>query len=400
MDNPKYICESCGLAFQKLTLLKRHKSRKTPCKPRDVETSYRCKHCNKIFSSRSARDRHVRDTCRISNDGKTLNEKINKVVDEKTQDLKLENSTARDLISTNGNSNNTTVNNTTNNNNINITVVNSFDDPEKRLLISAEDIKEIFEENEKLRTLVSDEKYAQTYGKLLHEFAAEALMEIVKKAHQKAECQNIYQDANNPKQVNVLSQTSEWVMIPFKTAQTKCFDRASKRLTELACDDKERKTVGIKIESGATKVPGCYGEDEERILKETEDEMRQHLISLSSKTKKANIKAAPLQKTNPPPLKLTKLAKQKSYDADIKKIISDFMETVPLFKEVVNWDDYAAKTMKSIIKKSEAPETIDTKGTIERYFWEMSEKESSTNSNAKKVAAKLSKLYTEKLNQA
>lgn len=208
-------------------------------------------------------------------------------------------------------------------------------------------------------------------------------------------------EEDNPKQVKVLSQACDWVVLPFKAAQTTCFDTASNKLTDMACNEKERRKLPIDIESGAMKVPSCFRENKERILKETAEEMRQHLVELGPKTIKSKIKVVPRdQKTAAKQAKAKPIKKQMPKDADIKSVVADFIQSVPQYKTIADWADYASKTMKSIIKKSKAPDTDETEGTIERYLWEISQIEPEVPPNAKKIAAKLAGIYAKNLDQA
>lgn len=72
-------CTRCSKAFAKPTMLQRHLRRKTPCEiildrgdlPAEVRAdpaldAKRCHFCGRVFSSRDAKNRHMRTTCKIA----------------------------------------------------------------------------------------------------------------------------------------------------------------------------------------------------------------------------------------------------------------------------------------------------------------------------------------------
>lgn len=393
-------CQKCGSTFARKAHYLVHIQRKTPC---DIAKNHKCRKCGKAFKTRKTLLRHDKkcEECEENvekNDTKHTVESKNLKKDETPL---FSHTIVKDKSSVaTGNSNTINNGNTVNNDNsvknINITIVNSYD--KGKLSISASDIKEIFEENPLLSSMISDEKLSDVYGQPLHKYTAEAFLEMIKKSHQDEKNHNIYLESEGAKQVRVFSPSSDWLFIPFNTAHKECFDSASERITDLSFSDKERLKVGFVVEASATKCPSCYRESTELILKETEGRMRTHLAELGTILKKTEIRAAPreLPKKDTKPKIIPKLI---SPEANIKKAVVEFLQSTPRFNTIKSWDSFANVAMRKIITASKAPKTEETESTIERYMWEMGDAESSATPNQKIIAAKLSKIYTKKLNE-
>lgn len=80
-------CPKCGKEFAIPHKLRRHLARKTPCEPiirkKDGQggEAFCCQSCNRSFTSREGRNRHVRENC------KAQDKKVNEALDQKVQAL-------------------------------------------------------------------------------------------------------------------------------------------------------------------------------------------------------------------------------------------------------------------------------------------------------------------------
>lgn len=386
-------CGKCGAGFAKKSQLVKHLNRITPCN-KEYLKPHLCTSCNKRFSSTQVLYRHKRQYCK-----QTVEQKSNTVGAHNNSVVMGNNNMIGSL----------------HNGDVNVTIVNSFE--MSQLQISVEAIREIFEENFALRMLVSDEKLAQVYGKPLHKYAEKALVEIVKKAHQSPENRNVYLDENNPKQVKILTRENAWLPMSLQNAQLGCLDSASNRLSDIACDDNQRTVLGIQIESSAMKLPNCYRQNKELILRETLDEMREHFDNLRGCTKKSMIKVMSEKKKdvdsegaeNKDSAKSAKDStgnkikdKSSSIESRIRTAIKQFLQSHSI-KNVVDWDKFAGKALRNITTQSGAPKNSETESTIERYLWEFSQKDGDFASHddisaeSRKIAKKLRRKYAEKL---
>ena len=57
-------CDKCGHIFGSPSLLLNHLKRKTPC-DKQIIKSFKCKHCNLLFSSSTSMYRHIRKSCNM-----------------------------------------------------------------------------------------------------------------------------------------------------------------------------------------------------------------------------------------------------------------------------------------------------------------------------------------------
>lgn len=277
-------------------------------------------------------------------------------------------------------------------------MVNSYDDPDNRITVTTEEIKEIFESNRKLLFLVSDISLAREYGESLCEYVGELFIEMIKKSHSKPHQQNAFLDESNAKYAKVLSSTGQWEMRLIEDVHKGFFENASKKITNIACSDRERKILGLEIEASATKLPSCFRCNRNKILKETEEKMKKHLEEMRNKTRIEGIKIAPIVLSVSTPLPTPKKSPGIT-DADIKKTVALFVQNSK--EDVKDWEIHSEKALQQILSILGATKIIGKQkeelvGTIERYLWEMGNDES-LEERVQATALRLSNMYSKKL---
>lgn len=107
----EHKCQDCGKVFKWDADLRKHKSRKTPCKkliPCDVVNKPQCENCGKIFSNQGNLNKHLK-ICKVNKEDAIINREMNnnilklmeqnKLLMEKVQKLESkENQTINNII--------------------------------------------------------------------------------------------------------------------------------------------------------------------------------------------------------------------------------------------------------------------------------------------------------------
>lgn len=191
-------CTLCGKEFRDPATLKRHSLKKLPCVATDA-VHHTCLHCNRLFTTVSAKCRHIRNSCPVLKKADTTVQKLVEKVEE------LESIIRQGPVSTQ-----TIQNNTVNINTVNIT---QWGSPPK---LTDSDV-------EKALSILP-------LGALELPDIVAVLMELVKRSHIPQDTRNIYINPKRADQALALT-AGGWAALPLNEATAVLFDGASDRIS-------------------------------------------------------------------------------------------------------------------------------------------------------------------------
>lgn len=270
--------------------------------------------------------------------------------------------------------------------------VHRFDDKKRRIDLSVENIVDIFKDNAILHKFVTDEKLATTYdSEELRPYVQEALVEIIKKAHSLPINMNVY--LMNKNKARTLE--TKWVEKATNEVVKTLLDSAAERLSDLASNDKERSKVPTEFEMAMSKIPGCYREKDDVILKKSTTQLVQHLMNMKKQIKTKNVLPLPLSDKKVVAVPKRASVKKASPEINLAPIRNAVLAFLKTANPSDQWDIAAVNIKKQLPAMPLTDEDIND--TIERYLWEFSTDEDSEISlSNKNVAKKLSTQYNTK----
>jgi hypothetical protein len=316
------VCDDCCKQFISPYLLKRHRLRKTPCRPIiNIDTQgghICCKYCGRLFATTQSMIRHMRQYCKIATSDEGMKKLFNhtlqrQLADQKEHTTRVEAQvadltammaqlmektqiTSSNIASQNAdifvnntgtlvNNTGTLVNNTgtlvNNTGTINSTHVNTTVhihpwSSEEKLVIPATMLKAAFTENKRLieYCMLTDEQ--KTDPEMAAPYVLEALVDLTKRAHADPAARNVYLNPHRADQVMVFDETS-WQVRPLVDAIRSIFDSVADNIHRIIVRDDERRELPLDVQSSAAWIPNMYEDAPGKYTAGAKPHMSAHL---------------------------------------------------------------------------------------------------------------------------
>lgn len=306
-------CGKCGAVFDQPYLLKRHQSRKTPCEPviypeasADSHKT-KCKTCGRTFATRQSLSRHRLAACPASRNEEDLRQQVAKqaaelermaalldklVLDPQSLQTHTETGGTRTMIHNYGAvaTGPITVNNVKNVNNV-IVMIRPFDN-KAPLLLPVSAVVEAFTENQKLAEYCGLSDDDKTDADKARPYVLEALVDLVKRAHQSPESRNVHLNPQRADQVmvRIRDETAarpeegatpdihrQWEVRPLSDIVQLLFDGIAAELQHMILSNSDRSQLPFAVQSAASWVPSLYKCDREHYVHAGKGPIAAHL---------------------------------------------------------------------------------------------------------------------------
>ena len=324
-----FPCLKCGTEFPTNQKLTRHLNRKRPCDPileREVlpapqqDNPIRCRFCGRTYSRSDSLKRHLK-TCSIANTDKGMEKLYEHEL--KKQQIRFEEELAkRDAqvakITAQLNTLTATLAASTvsaaapavaavpttaavqTNVLVDARVTNIFTgdvtivsfDREDRIHIPVELVRAAFTENPRLIEYCRMDDTERTDADKAAPYVLEALVDLIRRAHQDPIYRNVYLNPRRADQVmvcigskadsNLCGNDSRWEIRPLVEAIRLLFDGVADNLHKIIVTDQERTQLPFDVQGAASWVPNLYEEEPERFVNSGKAPMAAHLSNTRS----------------------------------------------------------------------------------------------------------------------
>ncbi len=305
-------CENCGGEFRDAYALQRHKNRKTPCVSAanpdpSPEKGFSCKYCQRRFATKPSMARHIRQFCKLAEPAggpaaeKSTDYELQKRVTclaqqnaELKAELKAQNESLQlkieriaDIIARQQLVSTVDVRTT---NNFNIIVGFDRDD---RIRIPVSLVKAAFSENPKLIEYREMDDKDQTDADKAAPYVLEALVDLIRRAHQDPIYRNIHLNPKRADQVMVCldgegrspgpersPHPQRWEVRILADAIRLLFDGVVNDLSRHIVSPVSMSQLPLDVRGAAAWIPNLYMNDPERYVQDGRMPMSAHFQNM------------------------------------------------------------------------------------------------------------------------
>lgn len=288
-------CPCCRKEFRDRYALNRHQSRKTLCAP-IIETPLRvakphaCRYCGREFTSKPSMARHTRQYCKIANTDEGMTLLMERTLHRQMDDLQEQVGRLTDLVERKlvmepprliAVMNQIDVRTT----NIQVNIIGF--DREDRIHIPTALVKAAFTENPRLIEYCRMSDDDRIDAERAAPYVLEALVDLVRRAHQDPVYRNVYLNPKRTDQVIVcldehssrLISPQRWEVRPLMEAIRLLFDGVANNLHRIVITNQERSQLPFDIQNAASWMPNLYEGGAERFVKDGRVPMAAHLAN-------------------------------------------------------------------------------------------------------------------------
>jgi hypothetical protein len=307
-------CELCGKVFRYPKYLREHQKRKTPCAPivarddlpeKEQEKPHPCRYCGRRFASETSMYRHVRNTCAIANSDDGMEKLFDHTLQRQNRQLRDEMAQLREQMGeivslmkgqtvappatalgvAPGGIVQTGDHSQVYQDNRRYDVQINYYNQERCIQVPLELVRDTFATNRKLQEFIADGR-TQESPEAAAPYVLEALMNIVRGAHQDPAQRNVYLSSKRADQVLVFCtppperQRGQWEVRTLVEAIRHIFDGVADGIHELILDDTARPQLGDVTVAGAVGwVPIHYQDEPDKYVEKARQPMAAHLTN-------------------------------------------------------------------------------------------------------------------------